>query len=61
MRAYIICCCFVGEANAQEEYRKSGQRTVTEAVYAAGFGSYAQFYKVFTNAYGHGPRNLLKK
>jgi methylphosphotriester-DNA--protein-cysteine methyltransferase len=30
--------------------------TVLEAVYSAGFGSYAQFFKVFTAAYGKGPR-----
>lgn len=46
-------------SNFWEEYRKPGQRTFTEAAYAAGFGSYAQFYKVFTKAYGHGPRDLL--
>jgi AraC-like DNA-binding protein len=41
-------------------YRKSGQNTLIEAVYAAGFGSYAQFYKVFTKAYGSGPRKCLR-
>jgi AraC-like DNA-binding protein len=37
------------------------QQTVTlaEAVYAAGFGSYSQFHKVFTQAYGRGPRAYL--
>jgi AraC-like DNA-binding protein len=35
-------------------------RTVTEAVYAAGFGSYAQFYKVFVQTYGCGPRDSLR-
>jgi AraC-like DNA-binding protein len=39
-----------------EEYRQPEQKTLAEAVYAAGFGSYAQFYKVFTQAYGLGPR-----
>lgn len=35
------------------------RRTVTEAVFAAGFGSYAQFYKVFVAAYGQGPAAVL--
>jgi len=35
-------------------------RTLTELVYAAGFGSYAQFYKVFVQAYGQGPRESLR-
>ncbi len=42
-----------------EQYRQPEQKTLTEAVYAAGFGSYAQFYKVFTQAYGSGPRACL--
>jgi AraC-like DNA-binding protein len=42
-----------------EEFRGAEQKTVAEAVYAAGFGSYAQFYKVFTQAYGQGPRACL--
>jgi AraC-like DNA-binding protein len=42
-----------------EEFRGLEQKTVAEAVYAAGFGSYAQFYKVFTQAYGQGPRACL--
>lgn len=33
--------------------------TLTEAVYQAGFGSYAQFYKVFASVYGAGPREVL--
>lgn len=40
-------------------YRQPAQRTLSEAVYEAGFGSYAQFYKVFTQAYGRGPRDCL--
>ncbi|MCE0497552.1 MAG: helix-turn-helix domain-containing protein [Methylacidiphilales bacterium] len=44
-----------------EEYRQPEQKTLTEAVYAAGFGSYAQFYKVFTQTYGHGPRRCLER
>jgi AraC-like DNA-binding protein len=31
-------------------------RSLTDAAYAAGFGSYAQFYRVFASAYGSGPR-----
>jgi AraC-like DNA-binding protein len=42
-----------------EQYRQPEQKTLTEAVYAAGFGSYAQFYKVFTQVYGCGPRSSL--
>jgi methylphosphotriester-DNA--protein-cysteine methyltransferase len=37
-------------------YRKPPQKTLAEAAFAAGFGSYAQFYKIFRAAYGHGPR-----
>lgn len=40
-------------------YRQPEQKTLAEAVYAAGFGSYAQFYKVFTQAYGRGPRACI--
>lgn len=42
-----------------EEYRQPGKTTIAGAVYAAGFGSYAQFYKVFSRAYGCGPRDCL--
>jgi AraC-like DNA-binding protein len=42
-----------------ERYRQPDPKTLAEAVYAAGFGSYAQFYKVFTQAYGCGPRASL--
>jgi AraC-like DNA-binding protein len=42
-----------------QHYRESDCKTITEAVYAAGFGSYAQFYKVFAQAYGQGPRGAL--
>lgn len=41
--------------------RGRGQANLTEAVYVAGFGSYAQFYKVFTQTYGHGPRACLSR
>lgn len=42
-----------------QHYRQADGNTITEAVYAAGFGSYAQFYKVFAQAYGQGPREAL--
>lgn len=42
-----------------EQYRSSEEKTITEAAYAAGFGSYAQFYKVFLEAYKCGPRETL--
>jgi AraC-like DNA-binding protein len=42
-----------------EHYRQPEKKTLIEAMYAAGFGSYAQFYKVFTKAYGRGPRACL--
>jgi methylphosphotriester-DNA--protein-cysteine methyltransferase len=42
-----------------EEYRQPEKKTMAEAVYAAGFGSYAQFFKVFTQTYGQGPRACL--
>ena len=44
-----------------EHYSKAVRPTILEAVYAAGFGSYAQFFKVFIEAYGAGPRSHLKK
>ena len=43
-----------------ERYRGRNQSTMTEAVYAAGFGSYAQFHRVFRATYGCGPRASLK-
>jgi AraC-like DNA-binding protein len=43
-----------------ERYRQPGKRTILEAAYAAGFGSYAQFHRVFTSAYACGPRDGLK-
>jgi len=42
-----------------EHYRQPEKKTLAEAVYAAGFGSYAQFYKVFVQEYGRGPRDCL--
>jgi AraC-like DNA-binding protein len=44
-----------------EEYRKIDSKTLAEAAYAAGFGSYAEFYKVFTKAYGRGPKQSLAR
>jgi len=41
------------------ELRGPSRPSLTEAVYAAGFGSYAQFYKIFREAYGSGPRESL--
>jgi AraC-like DNA-binding protein len=43
-----------------EYFRRPAKPTILEAVYAAGFGSYAQFYKVFADAYGEGPRACLR-
>jgi methylphosphotriester-DNA--protein-cysteine methyltransferase len=40
-------------------YRSPNTETVLEAALAAGFGSYAQFYRVFAEAYGSGPREML--
>jgi AraC-like DNA-binding protein len=44
-----------------EAYRRKENRTLLEAVYAAGFGSYAQFYRVYREAYGEGPRKSLSR
>jgi methylphosphotriester-DNA--protein-cysteine methyltransferase len=43
-----------------ERLQAPDQPTIAEAVYAAGFGSYAQFFKVFVDAYGRGPRECLQ-
>jgi AraC-like DNA-binding protein len=37
------------------------QHTLLESVYASGFGSYAQFYKVFVKSFGHGPGKFLRR
>lgn len=42
-----------------DAYHGRTRPTMTAAAYAAGFGSYAQFYKVYAAAYGHGPRASL--
>jgi AraC-like DNA-binding protein len=39
-----------------EIYREGQNTTLAQAAYDAGFGSYAQFYKVFKQTYGRGPR-----
>lgn len=41
-------------------YRSSRGGSVLDAVMVAGFGSYAQFYRVYREAYGKGPRELLR-
>lgn len=42
-------------------YRRPPAKTLSETVHAAGFGSYAQFYKVFRATYGRGPRASLTR
>lgn len=42
-------------------YGREEQITMLDAALAAGFRSYAQFYKVFTEAYGRGPRQTLMR
>lgn len=42
------------------EYMAAGQPTLLEAVHAVGFGSYAQFHRVFRQAYGQSPREAMK-
>lgn len=44
-----------------EAYRRQGRRTLSEAIYEAGFGSYAQFYRVFKAEYAQGPRECLNQ
>lgn len=39
-----------------ELYKQADERSLAEIVYDAGFGSYGQFYKIFVQTYGHGPR-----
>jgi len=43
-----------------EAYRQPQGATITEAVYEAGFGSYAQFHKVFKKRYGKAPREAVR-
>lgn len=42
------------------EHMAQGNPTILESVHAAGFGSYAQFHRVFQHAYGQSPREALK-
>jgi AraC-like DNA-binding protein len=44
-----------------EALREQKDRTLLDAAYSAGFGSYAQFYRVFSEAYQQGPRDLLRQ
>lgn len=41
------------------EHMAVGSPTILESVHAAGFGSYAQFHRVFRQAYGQSPREAL--
>ena len=43
-----------------EMYRNKENANMMEAAFSAGFGSYAQFFRVFREAYGNGPRELLR-
>ncbi len=42
-----------------KEYRSSHGGSILDAVMVAGFGSYAQFYRVYRKAYGQGPRKTM--
>jgi len=42
-----------------EVYGSGRNVNMTEAVFAAGFGSYSQFYRVFVETYGRNPRDML--
>lgn len=44
-----------------EQFQGRSQPTLMEAVHTAGFGSYAQFYKVFAQTYGAGPREVFEQ
>lgn len=48
-------------SNFWEAYRSKENPTILEAVFEGGFGSYAQFYRVFREVYGYGPREALKQ
>jgi AraC-like DNA-binding protein len=41
-------------------YRPGKEMKMLAAAYDAGFGSYARFFKVFSETYGHGPREFLE-
>jgi len=42
-----------------QQLRRQPERNLLNAALAAGFGSYAQFYRVFVEVYGQGPREAL--
>lgn len=42
-----------------EVLARQDEANVLDAALEAGFGSYAQFFRVFREAYGHGPREFL--
>lgn len=44
-----------------EEYRRAPSQPLLQLVLEAGFGSYAQFYRIFKEAYGNGPREVLSR
>lgn len=44
-----------------DAFQRGDRTTLAEAVYHAGFGSYAQFYKIFTQSYGQSPRKCFAK
>ena len=43
-----------------EKLRSDPAANLLDAAYAAGFGSYAQFYRVYTDAYGVSPRRSIE-
>ncbi len=43
-----------------ELYGEGNRRNLTQAAYAAGFGSYAQFHRVFKDALGYSPGELKR-
>ncbi|MCP5070532.1 MAG: AraC family transcriptional regulator, partial [bacterium] len=44
-----------------ESFGGARQRTLLESAFAAGFGSYTQFYRVFKDEYGRGPREAMRR
>lgn len=42
-------------------YGRGGRHNLTEAALAAGFGSYPQFHRVFTEAFGHSPAEYRRR
>jgi transcriptional regulator GlxA family with amidase domain len=43
-----------------ELYGEGNRRNLTQSAYAAGFGSYAQFHRVFKEALGYSPGELKR-